>query len=282
MESLTDEERDCFLRPLIKHKKDGRVGITFRPGGDFKAVLDPSLVQRPDRELPKDTSFPSPLSDAQRRRAAVFTQVLYKFLSFLTGHEEISIATFKEVFIASTGIFGWHRGRLLLMYKRQEFIGKGDQRYKLGKPGTFILPQQRQTIEEATCGIIKRMLGWELDNRLLRRWGPDHVMTDPDYDMTWRFRNHGTVFAYDVRFTDTMVKALAAAPGTLMLADDAPHPDIDALREQGISRVLRWADKARLETFHARKMLSLDKEWRRILDIFETPHYTVRGARIFE
>ncbi|MBI1308368.1 MAG: hypothetical protein GC129_00720 [Proteobacteria bacterium] len=282
MKTLTDEERDCFKRPLIKHGKSGEVMVNVRPGKDLKAILDPSLSQRPDQTLPEDTSLPVALSAEQRRRAAVFTKVLTRFLSYLTGHEEVCVGTFKEVFVASAGIFGWHRGRLLLMYKRQPFIGKGDMRHKLGKPGTFILPQQRQTVKEATCGIIEKMLGWTLDPDLLRKWGPDHVITDPDYDMTWRYRNHGTVFAYDVHFTDAMVDALAAVRGTLMLDDDAPHPDMDALKKDGVTRVLRWADAPRLEKFQTQKSLSLGKELPQILEVFKTADYTVRGVRIFE
>jgi hypothetical protein len=208
-----------------RHRIEGAI-----PYRKAKAVIDPSLSQG---------IVPKPGFE----QAAEYTDKLYQLVSLLTGHRDISIQTFSEVPLASSGVIIVDEdNRTLLVYKNQPHIGKGKQEEKWGKAGTFILPHQRLSIRDYASAAVFKQIGWNIPQGYLRGFGPDIVVTKKDYDMTYRNHCYGLIHVYVVQVTaeeKAKIKACAKKNGAKIC----------------------WKSHHSMQEMKAKNRLTLDDEW---------------------
>lgn len=267
---LNREEITALQAPLLLDSKGQP--LEGMPGPDLKAFLDPTLYLSDGRVSPGALLHrPHPLDAGQMQRAAAFTHALYKLLNVLTGHSNVTIATFRESLIASTGIFAWYEGQFVGVYKKQPHIGRGSSLWRIGRPGGFILPEHRKLVAEVTHMHVERQLGWDMPLGRLRKWGPDHLMERLDYDMTWRNRNYGYVFSYDVTLDEgdfAQITQPVNGKPVLVLQGNEPQPDDSTLDSGTYARVLRLMRVDDLQREAHGERLSLEDVLPRIYEIF--------------
>jgi hypothetical protein len=262
---LSSGDWEALRNPLLL---DGKGQIVPGPiGPDARAFLDPSLYLSEGRKASPSTGpRPYPLSPGQLEQGAHFTWALYKLVQALTGHDSVAATTFKEVLIASTGGFVWYGGKFVGIYKKQPFIGRGKQFYRVGRPGRFILPHERKLVWTVTVEQILKELGWKVDAKLLRKYGPDHLIEKPDYDTTWRHRNYGIVFAYDLYPSEEDFMSFSTGEGVMTLTGDDPHmSDEELAKHKRVLRVMSLEDMLRID---AQGMLTLEAELPRLQECF--------------
>lgn len=270
---LSGADLDALARPLLLDKLGAPVNYETLIAGlaaQGKAFLDPSAYfkgGRPFERIPMDDRNVI-LSLDQREQAEKHTLALYRMLQILTGHDGVAVTTFKECGIFSRGIFPWWKGQFVGIYKEQPFIGRGKQKFRIGRAGAFILPHERQLIADVTVAQVAKQMPFGMSKNRLRKFGPDHVIEKLDYDMTWRARNYGIVFSYDVELTEADWAALTAGNVTV-LDGNAPHPNDDVLREWGKDggRVLRLMTREDMIRIEEERMLTLEAEMPRLMEM---------------
>lgn len=267
---MTDNDLEALAKPLLLDKNG--VPLDGVPGKDLKAFLDPTTYLNDGRADPDPLPLrPNPLNLTQMIQAARFTRALYRLLQALTGHEGIAVHTFKEVLISSTGIFPWYDGRFVGIYKKQPYIGRGSSLWRIGRPGRFILPHERKLVMDITLEQVKKELGWDMPRNLLNPFRPDHLIEKLDYDMTYRNRNYGIVFSYDVCLDADMFGTITTPTGdkpVLVLENDDPHPSDEDMDAGKYARVLRLMSAEDLERENHGERLTLEAELPRLLEMF--------------
>lgn len=225
---LTPELIDALNNPMLVNNK--RQIVDGAPGENGQAIIDPSTYQGNQ-------------AVEEFQQAANFSQALIALNTILTGHENLTIQTFKESVIASSGAFIIDEDkRMLLVSKKQAFIGKGSQKDLFGKPGGFMIPDQRLDIREHARNIIQKQIGWRVPESYLRGFGPDIVIPKVDYDTTYRNNCYGIIFAYVFSVTSEEKAAIKKSA-------------------KSVGTKITWKSHHSMEEMHKLGRLTLNDEW---------------------